>query len=177
MNDRSKETKVPSLEPIIRFYPELCIQCHGCETACKMWRNLPCGIKYRRVLNLWDGTYPKIKSKSLSLSCLHCTDPACEKACPVGAISKREDGRVLVDTDLCIGCKTCAKACPFGVPQFAKGKGHVMQKCDLCAGQPLENTDPPCVATCPGKALMPEMVTPEEKKACEAFVAAVFQLE
>ena len=49
-----------------------------------------------------------------------------------------------------------------------------MQKCDLCIGQILENTDPPCVATCPGKALVKEMVTPEEKKACEALVAATF---
>ena len=177
MNDISKQTKVPSLEPIIRFYPERCIQCHGCETACKMWRDLPLGIKFRRVLNLWDGTYPEIKSQSLSVSCLHCADPACEKACPVGAVSKQEDGRVLVDPDLCIGCKACARACPFGVPQFAKGKRQVMQKCDLCTGQILESTDPPCVATCPGKALVAEMVTPEEKKVYEAVMAAAFQLE
>lgn len=44
-------------EYLIQFYPEKCIQCHGCETACKMWRELPYGIRYRRVINLWYGSY------------------------------------------------------------------------------------------------------------------------
>jgi anaerobic dimethyl sulfoxide reductase subunit B (iron-sulfur subunit) len=163
MNDLTREY-------MIKFYPERCIQCHGCETACKMWRGLPYGVRYRRVINLWEGSYPRVKSHGLSLSCLHCSDPACAEVCPVEAISKQAaDGRVRVDTTLCIGCGACAEACPFGVPQF--GEDQVMQKCDLCGGQTLAGTDPPCVATCPGRALVLEEVTLEEKKAYETFVA------
>ncbi|WP_291329465.1 4Fe-4S dicluster domain-containing protein [Desulfovibrio sp. UCD-KL4C] len=156
-------------EYIIQFNPELCIQCHGCETACKAWRDLPYGIQFRRVLNLWYGSYPLVKSKSLSLSCLHCTNPECVEACPVEAISKNvENGRVLVDATLCIGCKACAKACPFGVPQF--GEDKIMQKCDLCVDQPMVTSQPPCVATCPGNALTMTKIIPAKKNIYEADI-------
>jgi anaerobic dimethyl sulfoxide reductase subunit B len=153
----------PAKEYLIRFDATKCTQCHGCEIACKTWRDLPYGIRYRRVLNLWDGSYPKVKCTSLSLSCLHCTDPACAAVCPADAITKSEtDGRVLVDKALCTGCRACADACPFGVPQF--GDDDIMQKCDLCFDQPLSGADPPCVDTCPGKALTLTHVSPTEKK-------------
>ena len=163
-------------EYLIAFDPEKCLQCHGCETACKVWRDLAYGIRFRRVLNLWSGSYPDVKSKSLSLACLHCTEPACAAVCPTEAIAKSErDGRVLVDTQRCVGCKSCARACPFGVPQFGPldGKKLVMRKCDLCLDEILAGTVPPCVGTCPGKALELRDVTPAEKKAAEIAVAAL----
>jgi anaerobic dimethyl sulfoxide reductase subunit B (iron-sulfur subunit) len=84
----------------------------------------------------------------------------------VDAITKSDtDGRVLVDEALCIGCRACADACPFGVPQF--GEDDIMQKCDLCFDQPLSGTDPPCVDTCPGKALTLTLASPTEKKVQE----------
>ena len=159
-----------SAEYLIRFEAAKCIQCHGCETACKSWRDLPYGIRYRRVLNLWQGNYPDIKSSSLSLACLHCTDPACAAVCPVEAISKRKsDGRVLVDANLCIGCRACIDACPFGVPQV--GEDGIMGKCDLCMGQPLAGGVPPCVGTCPGKALALVKISSGEKKTEEVTVS------
>ena len=40
----------PKKELMIRFDPEKCTQCHGCEIACKTWRELDYGVRYRRVL-------------------------------------------------------------------------------------------------------------------------------
>jgi Fe-S-cluster-containing dehydrogenase component len=153
-------------EFLIDFDPEKCTQCHGCEIACKSWRKLPYGVQYRRVLNLWRGEYPEVKNATLSLACLHCAEPACAAVCPEDAISKSErDGRVVVDEALCNGCRLCADACSFGVPQF--GETGVMQKCDLCHGQQSTQVSPPCVDTCPGEALSYIAVAKSEKKRLE----------
>ena len=65
-------------------------------------------------------------------SCLHCEEPACVTVCPTGASFKRaEDGIVLVDEDLCIGCKLCSWACPYGAREYDFDSG-VMKKCTLC---------------------------------------------
>ena len=134
------------------FETDKCVQCHACEIACKGLHNTEPGIKWRRVVGIWRGNYPDPVSRTVSLSCMHCGEPACEAVCPTGAISKRvEDGIVMVDQNKCIGCRTCFLACPFGVPQYgADGK---MQKCDLCADRLMQGKDPACVATCPSDAL------------------------
>lgn len=137
----------------IIFDNEKCIQCHGCQVACKSWRNVEFGVAWRRVENAWAGRYPEIKSSSVVLACMHCVEPACVAICPEDALSKRaKDGVVLVDAEKCIGCRSCLEECPFGIPQF--GESETMQKCDLCNGYINYKQDkPPCVATCPTGAL------------------------
>ncbi len=157
---------VSEKEYLIDFNAEKCTQCHGCEIACKAWRELSYGVQYRRVLNLWQGEYPRVKNASLSLACLHCVEPACAAACPEDAISKNEtDGLVVVDETICNGCGICADACAFEVPQF--GEYGIMQKCDLCCDQQLGDTAPPCVDTCPNEALLYIEVSPANKNARE----------
>ncbi|MBW1667064.1 MAG: hypothetical protein JRJ66_03205 [Deltaproteobacteria bacterium] len=39
--------------------------------------------------------------------CRHCAKPPCKVACPVDAISRNERGIVLIDNDLCMGCRKC----------------------------------------------------------------------
>jgi anaerobic dimethyl sulfoxide reductase subunit B (iron-sulfur subunit) len=157
---------VSEKEYLIDFDSEKCTQCHGCEIACKAWRELSYGIQYRRVLNLWHGEYPNVKNASLSLACLHCVEPACAAACPENAISKSaKDGLVVVDEKICNGCGICADACAFEVPQF--GENGIMQKCDLCCDQQLGPASPPCIDTCPGEALSYVEVSRVDKKACQ----------
>jgi Fe-S-cluster-containing dehydrogenase component len=88
-------------------------------------------------------------------SCLHCEEPDCVTVCPTGASYKRaEDGIVLVDPDMCIGCKLCSWACPYGAREYDYADG-VMKKCTLCVdriyNQNLEPEDrmPACVRACP----------------------------
>ncbi len=126
-----------------------CIQCRTCEVACKNTHDIEPGVKWRRVVETWDGKYPNVTRNFFSLACMHCDKPACAAVCPTGAISKRaEDGIVLVDRDKCNGCQDCFSACPYDVPQF--GDDGTMQKCDFC----LEiGREPACAASCPAEAL------------------------
>lgn len=147
----------------IVFDEKKCIQCFGCEVACKNWRGVELGVKWRHVYNIWHGHYPTLSSSSASVSCMHCLDPACVKACPEGAITKRaNDGVVVVDQSKCIGCEACLEACPLDIPQF--GSDGTMQKCDLCVNEiDYKKELPPCVETCPTHALVFKMVNKEEK--------------
>ena len=54
--------------------------------------------------------------------CQHCEDPPCRDVCPVRARHKRDDGLVLTDYELCIGCRYCQVACPYGVNYFQWGE-------------------------------------------------------
>ena len=81
--------------------------------------------------------------------CIECN--GCVTACknenevPWGVNRRRvvtiNDGVVLHDKDLCIGCGYCFYACPFGAPQFpqagAFGLRGKMDKCTFCAGGPV----------------------------------------
>jgi Fe-S-cluster-containing dehydrogenase component len=75
-------------------------------------------------------------------SCLHCEDAPCVTVCPTGASYKRaEDGIVLVNEDLCIGCGLCAWACPYGAREMDPIDG-VMKKCTLCVDRIYNDTCP-----------------------------------
>jgi molybdopterin-containing oxidoreductase family iron-sulfur binding subunit len=80
---------------------------------------------------------------SLPVMCQHCEKPPCVDVCPTGASMRREDGIVLVDRHICIGCRYCMMACPYKARSFAhevvenpahhapRGKGTV-ESCTLC---------------------------------------------
>ncbi|HCG7354838.1 TPA: 4Fe-4S dicluster domain-containing protein [Vibrio parahaemolyticus] len=120
-----------------------CIECNGCVTACKNENDdaLEWGIQRRRVVTLNDG---EPGENSISVACMHCTDAPCMAVCPADCFEHTEDGIVLHNKDLCIGCGYCLFACPFGAPQFPKqeafGVRGKMDKCTFCAGGP--NTEP-----------------------------------
>jgi len=132
---------------------EDCVGCNACEVACKQEHNLPIGPRWIRVYP--DGPREiegKLQLRYIVTHCMHCSDPLCKDACPVDAITKREDGLVLIDEELCIGCKDCIEACSLGAMQFDEEKG-VAQKCDLCAGRLESGLPPACVAACPSHCI------------------------
>lgn len=129
-----------------------CMGCRACETACKLENNLPAGPRFTMVTETEVVEEDTDKLKFLPTPCLHCGDAPCVKGCPTGALSKREDGIVLVDKKKCIGCHECLWACPFGVPQY--GADGRMQKCTLCAHRIDEGDRPACMRACPAEAIL-----------------------
>lgn len=91
-----------------------CIGCQTCTAACKMANSTPPGVQWRRVLDIEIGTYPDVKRVFIPTGCQHCANPPCLDVCPSGATQQREDGIVSIDYDICIGCASCAVACPYG---------------------------------------------------------------
>ncbi len=136
------------------FYFDMtrCIGCRACQVACKDKNNLPIGVILRNAKTYEVGSFPKVKAFSYSASCNHCENPACVGVCPVGAMYKAEDGTVIHDDELCIGCQACVAACPYSVPQYNEEAG-IVNKCDACAYLRAKGQNPACVDGCPNRAL------------------------
>ena len=146
-----------------------CTACRGCQIACKQWNNLP-GLRtknrgsYQNPPDLQWNTWtlirfqeyvdPKGQLKWLFRKdgCMHCTDAACVKVCPSGALYHGELGTVGIVKERCIGCKECAAACPFEVPRY-DGATDKIYKCDLCQDRIKEGRQPACVQSCPTGAI------------------------
>ena len=136
----------------LEIHPDKCTGCKQCELACS-----------------WVQTGTFAPSKSLvrvhvfdeqasfaPYACFQCDEAWCMQACPVNAIDVDEaTGAKIVIDAVCVGCKLCVIACPFGTIFFDKQQDKA-QKCDLCAG------DPACAHACPTGAISISEVDPGE---------------
>ncbi|MDP2724666.1 MAG: 4Fe-4S dicluster domain-containing protein [Syntrophales bacterium] len=135
---------------------ERCIGCHACSVACKIENNVDEGIVWHKVKTIGgkhmdtpSGAYPNLKMRWEPTLCMHCKDAPCMQACPAGAITRRNDGIVVLDPDVCYGleCKECTYACPYGVIEINEKEG-VMEKCNLCSHRIDQGLQPACVDAC-----------------------------
>ena len=161
---------------------DICVGCHACAVNCKEWNTgghmapltdldafgaRPSGVWFNRIHTFEVAADNNAdagaaggcgRTVHFPKSCLHFAKPDCVTVCPTGASYKRaEDGIVLVNEDICIGCKLCSWACPYGAREFDEDVG-VMKKCTLCIDRiyndnlPEIDRVPACVATCPTSA-------------------------
>ena len=153
-----------------------CIGCNACVIGCKQENSLPDGVFFTRTLSEEYGVFPAVNRVYIPTLCNHCDDAPCEKVCPSGATYTRDDGIVMVDDEKCIGCNSCAVACPYDQRSvmskelfdnglFGEGEltpfeeqGYVrftpgtVTKCDFCSERVDAGLDPACVVTCPTDA-------------------------
>lgn len=101
-----------------------CIGCKACTVACNTENNLPPGVLYRPVMEEERGTFPHVRRTFIPRPCMHCDNPPCVEVCPVKATTKRPDGIVDMDYSVCIGCRNCMAACPYGARTFDFGDFH-----------------------------------------------------
>ena len=132
---------------------ELCFGCYACEVACKEENNLPVGPRWIQVITVGPRKVgQRLVQDFVPRTCVHCVKAPCIDVCPVEAITKREDGIVLIDPDLCNGCLACIEACPYAAPQFNPEK-KVVEKCNLCLPRLEQGLKPSCVQHCPAGAI------------------------
>lgn len=130
-----------------------CIGCYSCEVACKQENNVALGEYWSKVLAVGPtGTHPHVEEYWLPTMCQQCEDAPCVHVCPTGASYRDPDtGVVLVNKELCIGCKYCMMACPYGVRSWNAAEKCV-EKCTLCGQLTSQGELPACVKACCGEA-------------------------
>ncbi len=137
----------------ISFDAARCVGCFTCEVACKQENNLPVGPRWVRVMQVGPRKRDEQIVTHFSLiRCRHCSHPPCKEACSAKAIHRTENGVVLINQELCIGCRECVEACPFGALQYDAVTGTV-GKCTLCLDRITNGSIPSCVQHCPYHAL------------------------
>ena len=140
-------------EKIFDFDLDRCSGCFACVVACMDQNDIDVseerGLREVSVVKpLWSVTK---KLGYVSLACMHCDDAPCITGCPTGCLYKDENGLVVAETALCIGCHSCILNCPVGAPRYnAEGK---ISKCNGCAERVECGLIPACVRVCPTKAL------------------------
>ena len=148
----------------------ICIGCKACEVACKEWNQLPAasggastlsgdsydntrrldGIHWRHVRFIEQFTPDRSEGRWLLMSdvCKHCVRAGCLEVCPTGAIIRTEFDTVVIQSDVCNGCRDCIGACPFGVIDINPASGTA-QKCTLCYDRLRVGLEPACAKACP----------------------------
>ena len=123
--------------------PKKCTGCLQCEMACSFENE---GI-FNTAKSRIKVFHFEHEGTKVPYTCTQCVEAWCMHACPVEAIRVDVNtGAKIVLEDICVGCKVCTIACPFGTINYNHDTGKVM-KCDLCGG------DPACAEACPTGAI------------------------
>ena len=138
----------------------LCIGCEECVTACKQlnqsgdedkpwkWQGKATDLSSTR----WTTIDRTPEGRYVRVHCRHCLDPGCAAACPVSALKVTAQGAVAYDPEICMGCRYCMMACPFGMTRYEwESANPRIRKCILCYDKLTAGDieQPACTAACP----------------------------
>lgn len=135
-----------------KFVKDKCVTCKQCMIACALRQSVSKDIYKAFSENPKPQYRIRIvtkKGKPHSIVCQNCAKPKCKEACEYGAITKYEDGNVVIDQEKCVGCWACVDACPFGAI-FKDEVQSVALNCDDCRNY----NDMACVEACKTEALI-----------------------
>ncbi len=144
------------MKGVIVVKPERCMGCDTCALAC--------AVEHSESKDLFEAIkqtpapcsrieVEQGKRFAIPLQCKQCENAPCVRVCPTKALQRQdEDSPVIIDHALCIGCKECVLACPFGVIRMDDAS-HAIIKCDQCFERLQRNALPACVSSCPIGAL------------------------
>jgi molybdopterin-containing oxidoreductase family iron-sulfur binding subunit len=143
-----------------------CRNARKCVEECQKAHHLPPNQEFMKVYLMQESE--EATPYWMPKPCFHCGQPRCVNLCPSGATFKRPDGIVVIDSELCTGCKTCVTDCPYSARQFNPGndtepkanqnistktnetdKEAKISKCDFCADMIIQGKLPRCVTACP----------------------------
>ncbi|MDO8473120.1 MAG: 4Fe-4S dicluster domain-containing protein [Dehalococcoidia bacterium] len=147
-----------------------CTGCLSCVAVCSMQHTGASSLALSRVQVVSD----EPRGIHVPMMCQHCEDAPCVAVCPTRAMSPSQTGGgVVLDYSLCIGCRYCAQACPFGAigldPQPMK-----VFKCDLCDGNPAcaRFCQPQAIEFVPATKVRSAKRNAEARKVVDSLVSA-----
>ena len=113
---------------------EKCIGCYECMMACSRRRGYISISKSAITVRTHGG----LERGFVVIACHGCVDedvPACARACPTGALTRRPGGGVKLDEEVCTGCGECVKACIIGAITWDsdREKPIICEHCGYCA--------------------------------------------
>jgi len=101
--------------------------------------------------------------------CLHLG--SCIAVCPVGAISKNDQGHIVVEEKSCIGCGKCTTVCPTGVIRMMYDSEYVV---DCSSHEPGAKVRKQCSVGCIGCKIC-QVKFPTSGFAVESFLSTFDQ--
>jgi len=139
-----------------------CLGCKSCEMACAVEHS-----DSKDLLNaIQESPAPRARVSvargagfAVPLQCRQCEDAPCMEICPTDALRRADaSSPIIIDHELCIGCKWCILACPFGVINLDDER-KIITKCDQCFKRLEQGNNPACVTACPTEALIFKPIT------------------